>query len=311
LIADNFGIAKVYATASGYLAQELYMNMQNARQRPLDHWPNTFERITSGVDSGYWYTGGDQVRISLWSADNKPWGNAEHSFYFKILSGDNSGQRATQPYIGGGRHSDSSRRCHGNSMKVSVFDDTHVQHRKEICHPQYCVDKTTSNGLYVIGPNRLANARNGQISGRWWGFKTVQILLPNQHGCRIECWVDEGADDGNGRLVIAGNQNRWRLFSRYDDLVTGTSNGGPTNSNWCLSESDWQVCQDCYDDHVDGRHLNPGFVSTEPFWVNEQDTEYSHSHANACVIRTDRNTHFALAYWSCREIDQNCRLIEP
>jgi hypothetical protein len=44
-------VAKIYESASGSKFQDLYMNMNDAEQRPLDHWP-TMSKITSGVDAG-------------------------------------------------------------------------------------------------------------------------------------------------------------------------------------------------------------------------------------------------------------------
>jgi hypothetical protein len=141
------------------------------------------------------------MRIALWSNDNKPWGNVEHSFYIKVTGGNNSGDRVIQPYIGGGRHSDSTV-CHGNTMKVSIWENGSAGFRKEVVHPNYTNERSGRD----LGDD---------FEGRWWGIKVVQILFSNK--CRIELWADTAADDGNGRLVLSGNQNRWRMIGSTEE----------------------------------------------------------------------------------------------
>jgi hypothetical protein len=207
-------VAKIYESASDSKFQDLYMNMNDAEQRPLDHWP-TMSKITSGVDAGFWRCSDNQIRIALWSNDNKPWGNVEHSFYIKVTGGNNSGDRVIQPYIGGGRHSDSTV-CHGNAMKVSIWENGSAGFRKEAVHPNYTNERSGRD----LGDD---------FEGRWWGIKVVQILFSNK--CRIEIWADTGADDGNGRLVLSGNQNRWRMIGSTED--TGGWSAGSGGSRGC------------------------------------------------------------------------------
>jgi hypothetical protein len=87
-------------------------------------------------------------------------------------------------------------------MKVSIWENGSAGFHKEVVHPNYTNERSGRD----LGDD---------FEGRWWGIKVVQILFSNK--CRIELWADTGADDGNGRLVLSGNQNRWRMIGRTED----------------------------------------------------------------------------------------------
>ncbi len=174
---DMFGVAKIYPDASS----PVFANMDhtNARQYPIDNWPETFAIPNEPVPGGYfsWQFQGTG-RISLWSPNNKPWGNVEMTFYVKMLLGPTTNgthtdaYRLLQPYIGGGHHhSEAADACEGNAMKACIFGDSDLCFRKEICHPAYCVDRGHYNN-FGGNPHATdyfgdipANMRNGFPTG--------------------------------------------------------------------------------------------------------------------------------------------------
>lgn len=300
---DAFGIAKIYSDSVSN-PHVKYMDMANARTLPLDTFPATFSETSNqvGTINGQpvysWLVAADQVRLTLWSDDNKPWGNVEDTFYVKLSNGPTgSSSRLFQPYIGGGDHSNNNpNRCDGNAYKFCVFGDGHTSHRKEICHEAYCSDR---NALAAS----IQNMPNNTPQNRWYGFKIVQILLPNGGGTRIEAWIDEGADS-SGNLVVSGNASRWRKLSTYDDVRTGTLNGVPYGT-WTCSDTEFDDCENCDASGSQGGMLHPGFVRIQPYAVTRASRSHSgvtHTNAAAVTLRTDGTTAFELAFWSAREI---------
>ena len=317
---DRFGVGKVYLDASSPVYAS--MDMANARKYPLDNWQSTFAISTETVPGGHkaWDFGGTG-RLSLWSPDNKPWGNVEMTLYVKFTAGPTSNStRIAQPYIGGGHHhTDAATACEGNAMKVGLYGAGNVAHRKEICHECYCTDRGPGNnwggnphGTAVSGLP-ISNMRNGNLLGRWYGFKIIQILMSDRN--RIECWIDEGADDGTGRLVIAGNETRWRLLTRYDDVATGKAANGAPIGDWTASSSEFADCTSCQDGTTNTvmKRMANGLVRLVPWGVTHgsgaPNHDFSVTNAAACQFRTDSASGAAgrIAFYSAREINPASR----
>jgi hypothetical protein len=210
-----------------------------------------------------------------------------------------------QPYVGGGSHHTAADRCcEGNSMKVCLFGGGDIAFRKEICHPAYAGDRGDyndwggkSHGTAVWnGP--IQNMEDGML-GRWYGFKQVELHLPDRN--RQEVWIDEGADDGTGKLEVAGNETRWRLLARYDDVKTGETQGVPVG-DWTTGS--FGSCGDCIADSRDGKPVVNGMVRLEPYSVSHPGGhDITIEDANAAVLRLDGDKLFRLGYWSARKIE--------
>lgn len=303
---DNFGVAKIYGDAGSPHVQ--YMNMESARQFPIDRYPSVFEITTENVPGGFraWEAAGSQTRLAMWSANNRAWGNVEMTFYIKVLTGSGT---IVQPYIGGGHHHTSSNECaEGSAMKTRFYSNGRVAFRKEITHPAYCGDREIGNNWggsshgTAVWNGPIRNMVSNSIVGKWYGIKLIQILMSDR--CRMEIWIDEGA--GTTALSRAENEGRWRLLARYDDVVTGSSSGQPT-SNWRSGTSI------CAPSPVNGNKTIPnGYVRLVPYAITHGQTSghgFAVTNAAAGVIRTDGTVRYRLAYWSCREINPNNRLI--
>jgi hypothetical protein len=187
-------------------------------------------------------------------------------------------------------------------MKVCLFGGGDLAFRREICHPAYSGDRGSYNnwggrphGTEVWnGPIR--NMTNGMLD-RWYGLKQIEIHLPDRN--RQEVWMDEGADD-MGRLVVAGNENRWRLLARYDDVRTGTSSGMPVG-DW-TSGSFSSDCTGCLAESRDGKPIVNGLVRLEPYSVTHSGShDISIQNTNAVVLRIDGKT-MRIGHWSLRKI---------
>jgi hypothetical protein len=138
--------------------------------------------------------------------------------------------------------------------------------------------------------------------GRWYGFKQIELHLADRN--RQEVWMDEGADDGNGDLVLEGNENRWRLISMNEDVVKGTNQGRPVG-DWRASDFD-SKCTSCVAESRSDKALVNGMVRLEPYHVthsgnNNGGHDIPLDKANACVLRIDNKT-VRIAYWSARKI---------
>lgn len=311
---DQFGIAKIYPDA----VSPVFANMDqaDARKYPVDNWPSTFQITTESVPGGYfaWHFEG-VGRLALWSPDNKPWGNVEMTFYVKMLTGPTTNgthgdaNRLLQPYIGGGHHhSQTADACEGNAMKACIFGGGDLCFRKEICHPAYCGDRGHYNnfGGFPHATDSFggtpANMANG-FRNRWYGVKLIQKLMSDR--CTLEAWIDEGADNGSGGLVIAGNETRWRLWMRYDDIRTGTAANGAPTGDW-TSTSYSSDCGSCTSATIGSKVHAQGLVRLVPWGVTHSSSAPNHdfnvTDAAACQIRTDGTNGGYLAFYSAREI---------
>jgi hypothetical protein len=120
----------------------------------------------------------------------------------------------------------------------------------------------------------------------------------------MEIWMDEGADDGTGKLKIEGNENRWQLIAANEDRVTGTNQGRPIG-NWTASGFD-TTCKECVAESRSGKVLVNGMVRLEPYHVTHQNTSLHNIDivkANSCVLRIDDPKTARIAYWSARKIE--------
>jgi len=299
-----------------------------------------------------------QIRLELWSENGKPFGNVEQTFYIKIKEVDHArgdDDYLLQPYIGGGHHSDNEDtvKCDGNAYKVAIYPNGHIVHRKEIMHGDpndtYCYDICHPSGVVFPKDGRKDPKREkgdnsfiqkekiklikGDMRETWWGFKVVQILLPDNKGTRIETWIDEGADDGHGNLLIDGNKNRWRPLTQYDDLVKFTTPDGIPFNDWVVQAmedlknngdrenyvNDFRTkskyCGGCDSGTIFERgKTHPGFVRTKPFVISERKSQridnLVHRNANCVVLRADGHTKWELAHFSAREIQPNLELFK-
>jgi hypothetical protein len=219
---DKYGIKKIYPDAAdGDKPEHQYLDMNNIKAGRVDNYPDTYKKSNEGVPGGF---------KALYSSKGNPFGSLEHTVYFKFptnptypTSNDNhcDANRLFQPYIGGGsHHTGKDRCCEGNAMKVCIFGGGDIGFRKELCHDAYCRDREHNNydnephGGEWNGP--IKNRKNGAMLDRWYGFKQIEKHLEDRN--RQEVWMDEGADDGKGNLVVDGNKDRWRLITAYEDV---------------------------------------------------------------------------------------------
>ena len=106
--------------------------------------------------------------------------------------------------------------------------------------------------------------------------------------------MDEGADDGNGNLLLEGNQDRWRLITAYEDIKTGEKDSRPIG-DW--TSGDHSKCTDCKAESSSGKPLPNGYVRLEPFWVTHYGGhDIDIKETNSVVLRIyDKNA--MIAYW--------------
>jgi hypothetical protein len=310
---DKYGIKKLYPDADDEPEQQ-YLDMNDIKAGRVDDYPATYEESDEDVPGGFKAIeiGGVEVRLALYSSNGNPFGSVEHTVYFKFetetgyptSNGDHDDPyRLFQPYIGGGKHHDDKDRCcEGNSMKACIFGGGDIGFRKEICHPAYCVDRGHYNnydgkphGGEWHGP--IKNMKNGAMLGRWYGFKQIEKHLADRN--RQEAWMDEGADDGNGNLVLDGNEKRWRLITAYEDVKTGEEDDRPI-SDWTTGE--YSLCTACVAESRSGKPLPNGYVRLEPFSVTHAEGhEIDIEDTNCVTVRID-NKKEKIAYWSLRKI---------
>ena len=285
--------------------------------------PDTYEESDEEVPGDFKAIeiGGDQVRLSLYSSNGNPFRSVEHTVYFKFKTesgyptsnGDHKDpDRLFQPYIGGGdHHSNKNTCCEGNAMKVCIFGGGDISFRKELCHDAYCGDRGHYNnykgkphGGEWHGP--IQNMKDDNMLGRWYGFKQIEKHLADRN--RQEVWMDEGADDGNGNLMLDGNQDRWRLIATYEDIKTDEEDDRPIG-DWTSDE--YSKCTDCEKESRSDKPLPNGYVRLEPFWISHKgghdiDTE----NTNCVTLRID-DKKAKIAYWSARKITPTATPTSP
>jgi hypothetical protein len=307
--SDARGIKKIYPDADSRPEQQ-YLDEGDIMAGRIDNRPDRYRTTDEVIDGGrHAVEVGGTSRLALYSTNGNPFGSVEHTVYFKFLSGPNENgshndaSRLFQPYIGGGsHHTDGSRCCEGNAMKVCLFGGGDLAFRKELCHPAYAGDRGDyndwggkSHGTAVWnGPIR--NMKDGMLR-RWYGFKQIEIHLPDRN--RQEVWIDEGADDGNGALVVAGNEDRWRLLAVYEDVVTGERDGVPVG-DWTSGR--FSECTGCVPASRNGTDVANGMVRLGPYAVSHPGAhDVSIENANAVVLRLD-GPNMRIAHWSLRKI---------
>ncbi|MGE0550928.1 MAG: hypothetical protein AB7O24_10850 [Kofleriaceae bacterium] len=308
---DLHGIQKIYPDAMTVPEQQ-YLDENDPTGGRIDNIPDTYEIASEDIGGGRNAVEvGGTSRLALYSSNGNPFGSVEHTFYVKFISGPNGNgshndaARLFQPYVGGGSHHTAADRCcEGNSMKVCLFGGGDIAIRKEICHPAYAEDRGSYNNWAgkshgtAVWNGPIMNMQDGML-GRWWGFKQVELHLPDRN--RQEVWIDEGADDGTGRLEVAGNEARWRLLARYDDVKTGESDGMPVG-DWTTGS--FGSCGNCVAESRDGKPIVNGMLRLEPYSVSHPGAhDIAIEDANAVVLRIDGDTVFRLAYWSARKIE--------
>jgi Chondroitinase B len=311
---DKYRIKKIYPDAADDDKPEhQYLDMNDIKAGRVDNYPATYKKSNEDVPGGFKAIeiGGDQVRLALYSSKGNPFGSVEHTVYFKFQTGPTSNgnhhdaNRLFQPYIGGGsHHTDKDRCCEGNAMKVCIFGGGDIGFRKELCHDAYCDDRGHYNnydnkphGGEWNGP--IKNMKNGAMLDRWYGFKQIEKHFEDRN--RQEVWMDEGSDDGNGNLVLNGNQDRWRLITAYEDVKTGESNDGRPIGDWSADDYS-EKCTGCNAESRSGKPLPNGYVRLEPFSVTHAGGhDIDIKDANCVVLRID-DKNAKIAYWSSRKI---------
>lgn len=217
---DKFGIKKLYPTKD----QEWFVDMANpAGTQRFVNLPS-ITIVDEPDDTGNmkaFQTSADQVRLEANSIAGKKALNVEVQAYCKWMEGKNDSGYLYQFYGGrGGHHSDSTdaRKCLGSAYKSSIMDDGNAKERKEVEHPNYASNKAA------------ALATSKPLKGHWLGHKLAlyNITENGKQYPKIETWVDDGCDNGDGKLVIKGNENRWRKVTQYVDR------GG-----WAAGNSGW------------------------------------------------------------------------
>jgi hypothetical protein len=201
---DQFGIKKVYPTASG--GNEWYVNMNDPRSDP------NFRNLPSMTKQpdGSWQVTASQVRMEAWSPSGEKWLNVEITGYAKMVGGSNE---LVQLYSRGGHHfSDSNKWCEGSAYKARLYGDGQARWVKEVMHPSY-----TSNRGSV-------QATETPLMDRWVGFKAVMynFVENGKTYVRMESYIDDDVTDSSGNLVIGNN---WVLASVVEDK------GGWSTSN--------------------------------------------------------------------------------
>jgi hypothetical protein len=312
--ADKYGIRKLYPDAVDDGAPEhQYLDMNDIKAGRVDRYPDIYKKSNEDVPGGFKAVeiGGDQVRLALYSSNGNPFGSVEHTVYFKfeteigpISNGDHDDEnRLFQPYIGGGTHHSAKKRCcEGNAMKVCIFGGGDIGFRKEICHGAYCGDRGHYNnydgkphGGEWHGP--IKNMKDGAMLGRWYGFKQIEKHLADRN--RQEVWMDEGADDGDGNLVLDGNQSRWRLITAYEDVKTDEEDERPIG-DW--TSDDYSKCTECENESRSDKPLPDGYVRLEPFWVTHDEGHEIETKKTNCVVLRIDDKKMKIAYWSARKI---------
>jgi hypothetical protein len=307
---DARGIKKIYADAPTSPEQQ-YFDENNITSGRVDNYPNVYNTTTESIGGGRNAVQmGDTARLALYSSNGNPFGSVEHTVYFKMTAGPSTngdhtdGFRLFQPYIGGGSHHTAEDRCcEGNAMKVCLFGGGDIAFRKEICHSAYCGDRGSYNNWggsshgTAVWNGPIRNMTNGMLN-RWYGLKQIELHMSDRN--RQEVWIDEGADNGSGGLVVTGNETRWRLLARYDDVRTGTSNGVPVG-NWTSSEFSAE-CTSCVAESRDNKSMANGLVRLEPYSVTHTGHDISIQNTNAVVLRLDTGRTMRFGYWSLRKI---------
>jgi hypothetical protein len=194
---DDFGIEKVYPTASG--GNEWYVNMNDPTSDSLFR---NLPSMTKQQDGSWQVSGGDrgQVRMEAWSPENEKWLNVEITMYAKMVSGSNE---LLQLYSRGGHHT-SSNECLGSAYKARFYGDGDAAWVKEVTHPAYA------------GNRGSVQATNNPLEDRWIGFKAViyNFVENGKTYVRLESYIDDDVTDSKGNLVIGNN---WKLASVYED----------------------------------------------------------------------------------------------
>lgn len=221
---DKFGIKKFYPTST-INNQEWFVDMADPVSTPCFTNLPTITMVDEIDDIGglkAFQTSADQVRMEANSVAGKKSLNVEITGYRKWVSGTNTEGRLFQDYGGrGGHHSNSTttRACWGSAYKACLNSDGKAEFRKEVNHPAYCGDKAT------------LQATTKTLLGHWIGQKLVIYNLPKDANGKIypklEYYIDDGCDNA-GKLVIKGNETRWRKVTEYVDK------GG-----WSTSDSDF------------------------------------------------------------------------
>ena len=201
-------------------------------------------------------------------------------------------------------HTDKDRCCEGNAMKVCIFGGGDIGFRKELCHNAYCSDRGHYNdygdkphGGEWNGP--IKNMKNGAMLDRWYGFKQIEKHFEDRN--RQEVWMDEDADDGNGHLVLDGNQDRWRLITAYEDVKTGESNDGRPIGDWSADDYS-EKCTGCNAESRSDKPLPNGYVRLEPFSVTHAGGHDIDIKDTNCVVLRIDDKNMKIAYWSSRKI---------
>jgi hypothetical protein len=294
---DKYGIKKVYPDATDKPLHQ-FIDMNNIKSGRVDNYPSIFRKSDESVPGGFKAFEIGSGRVALLSENNNPFGSVEHTFYFKFMKGNTDSERLFQPYIGGlSHHTESTMCCEGNAMKVGIHGDGKINFRKELCHDAYCGDRKGSTNN-----SPLKNMKNGAVVGRWYGMKQIELHLPDRN--RMEVYVDEGADDGNGGLRIEGNESRWRMIAVNEDKVLGMKNGRPVG-DWSADKFD-TTCTNCNSDSRGGKAMVNGLVRIEPYAITHQNSGLHDvkdiQNANAVILRIDGDKLARVAYWSARKI---------
>lgn len=312
---DKYGIKKIYPDAADDDRPEhQYLDMNDIKVGRVDNYPDTYEKSNEDVPGGFKAVKiGGTSRLALYSSNGNPFGSLEHTVYFKFQTGPTSNgshkdaNRLFQPYTDGGSHHNAKDRCcEGNSMKVCIFGGGDIGFRKEICHDAYCDDRGHYNnygdkphGGEWHGP--VKNLKDGAMLGRWYGFKQIEKHLADRN--RQEVWMDEGADDGKGNLVLDGNQDRWRLITAYEDIKTDGSNNGRPIGDWAAKKDKYSsTCTDCNAESRSGKPLPNAYVRLEPFSVTHAGSHKIDIKDTNCVVLRIDDKDAMIAYWSSRKI---------
>lgn len=264
---DKFGIKKIYPDAA--TPNEWYVNMDNpAASLNFKNLPP----ITKQPD-GSFQTKDPQVRMEVWSPENKKWHNVEITAYQKIIG--TVPKYAFQLYRGGGHHSQNTveRQCWGAAYKTAMLSDgtsgCSTSCRKEVNHPAYC-------------PNRsVTKVSTKPLGNRWIGMKqvTYNYLKNGKTFVRIEAYVDDDVTDSAGNLVI---KNNWKLYANTND------EGG-----WATTETDFvATCPPLNKDSTQQYRQRDEILN-----LPGGDTALQ----NLCAYRTDGSTN-NWKYLSVREI---------
>ncbi|HEV8386456.1 MAG TPA: Ig-like domain-containing protein [Nitrososphaera sp.] len=210
---DQFGIAKLYPTATGtdneyYTKTDASTVTEFRDNGRIDRLPSGFSK---NADGSWNIPEGSTPRWVI----NGGWRNVEMTMQIRINSG-----ALVQLYSNGEQHTnDLTGAWHGSANKMRVYADGRMGFIKELYHE-------TGNSGYT---NEIATRDNGDsITGRWVTVKYVGYNMNDNSQRKLEAYISPNNNNKFIKVAEYLDSGGWSASTRFENFMSYMNQNYPS-----------------------------------------------------------------------------------